>query len=232
MVTTAKPKPKPGEPRKKPRPQPQRWGLPRIAKSLPYEDYIATLFERHVDIRSRTIFLNSIHVDTDRAESGTDASMHDLCTKALTLLEQQNPKKPIKISTANFGGLLYHALGIYNRIKLSPCRIVIHGYGPIMSAGSIIFQAGDERLLAPDATMMLHYGEDSIDSMRSQDRDSLIAEHKRVDRRLLEIYLDRIKQSGKRVFRNELNEKIHKTLFLTAEQAVEMGLADGIITKP
>lgn len=202
----------------------------RVAKSLPYHDYIGTMFEYHVDVVSRTIFLNSILVDAEGNESGTDASMYDYCAKALSLLEQQSVRKPIKIVTANFGGLLYHAFGIYDRIKLSKCRIVMHGYGPIMSAGSLIFQAGDTRLLAPNATMMLHYGEETIESMRHQERHSMIREHDRVDKRLREVYVGRIAEAGKPVDVAQLHEQIDKTLFLTAEDAVEMGLADGIIT--
>jgi len=156
--------------------------------------------------------------------------MYDYCAKALSLLEQQSVRKPIKIVTANFGGSLYHAFGIYNRIKLSKCRIVMHGYGPIMSAGSLIFQAGDTRLFAPDATMMLHYGEDTIESMRDQGSHSAINEYYRLNKRLREIYSDRIKAVGKVVDARRLHRQIDKTLFLIAEDAVEMGLADGIIT--
>lgn len=213
-----------------PKPRKPRQSGIRVAKTLPYEDYLTTLFNHHVDVITRTIFLNSTIVDMEGNESGTDASMYDYCSKALSLLEQQNAKKPIKIVTANFGGDLYHAFGIYNRIKLSKCRIVMHGYGPIMSAGSLIFQAGSERLLAPDATMMLHYAEDTIESMRDQSRHSRISEHDRVDKRLREIYIERIAEAGKAVNVKQLHQQIDKTLFLTAQNAVEMGLADGIIT--
>jgi len=220
------PRAPPGETRKKPKPRPIR-----LLRSLPLEDQIGTLFNHNLDILGRTIFLDSVHVDTDRGESDTDTSMYDLCVKALTLLEQLDPEKSIKIVTTNFGGILYHAFGIYNRIVLSPCPIIIHGYGPIMSAGSVIFQAGNERLLAPDSVMMLHFAEDSIESMRDQSRQSMLNEHNRVDARLMEIYIERIEQAGKTVNKKKLHEQINRTLYLTAGQAVEMGLADGIIKK-
>ena len=41
-------------------------------------------------------FLWIAYVDADGGDSGTDASMH-VCVKALTLLEQQDPTKPIKV---------------------------------------------------------------------------------------------------------------------------------------
>lgn len=221
---------------KSPRNRPSELATPRsrivrLANVLPFEDYVGTIFDNHVDILGRTIFLNSVHVDADGNESGTDASMNDLCAKALTLLEQQNLKKAIKIVTANFGGELTYAFGIYDRIKLSPCRVVIHGYGPIMSAGSLIFQAGDVRLLAPNAVMMLHYAESSIESMRDVASSSMIKEHNRINKRLMEVYLERIAKAGKPANERALNQKIKGTLFLTATEAVAIGLADGIITK-
>ncbi len=203
----------------------------RVTRTLPYEDYINAVFDRHVDVLGRTIFLTSVHVDTEN-ESGTDSSMHDYCAKALALLEQQHPHLPIKIETANMGGSAYHGLGIYDRIRASPCHIVMHGYGPIMSVGSIVFQAGDERLLAPNATMLLHYVDGSISSTRDQSRDSEMKEFLRLEKCFEEIYMSRIAKCGKRVNLNTLRRQIKDTLYLTADEAVHMGLADGIITKP
>ena len=204
----------------------------RIARTLPFEDYIATILDKHVDREARTIFLTSIHVDSEGSASGTDASMFDYCSKALTLLERLDSRKPIKIETSNFGGDLYHGLGIYDRIKLSPCHIIMHGYGPIMSAGSLIFQAGDKRLLSPNATMMLHYADGIIENMRDQSRESEIQEHRRVDRCLMEIYSSRIKQAGKAISKIALGKEIKNTLYMTAVEAIKKGLADGIILNP
>ncbi len=204
----------------------------RVARTLPYEDYISAVFDRHVDLLGRTIFLTSVYVDTDGSESGTDASMYDYCAKALALLERLDPRKPITIETANFGGCLYHGLGIYDRIKASPCRIIMHGYGPVMSAGAFIFQAGDERLLAPNATMMIHYTEGSIESMRDQARESQIQEYNRVNKCLEDIYVSRIEQCGIGINIATLRRHLKNTLYLSAQQAVMMGLADSIIAKP
>lgn len=235
--------PKPGEPRKRPIPKPQRArgkvtppqgsGRPRIAKTLPHEDYLAILFTQHVDIIGRTIFLQSVYTSQDgEDESGTDAHMYACCMKAMTLLEQQDSKKPIKIVLSTFGGSVYYALAIYNRLKISPCHIVIYGYGPIMSGGSIIFAAADEGYLAQDATLMIHYVEETIESMRNQERNSRIKEHNRLDTRLLEVYIERIERSGKPADKKALHTEIDKTLYLTAQQAVRRGFADGVITKP
>jgi len=239
-------KPKPGEPQKKPNPKPQRVGRvtkkvvppqgagrPRIAKTLPHEDYLATLFNQHVDIIGRTIFLQSVYTSEDGDdESGTDAHMYACLMKGMSLLEQQDPKKPIKIVLSTFGGSVYYALAIYNRLKISPCHIVIHGYGPIMSGGSIIFAAADEGYLAQDASLMIHYVEDTIESMRNQERNSRIKEINRLDARLIEIYVERIERSGKSADKKLLHAETDKTLYLTAQQAVRRGFADGIITKP
>ncbi len=214
-----------GDRREPPKPRPLR-----LANTLPYEDHISAIFNHHVDIVGRTIFMDSLHVDADGGDSGTDASMHDFCVKALTLLEQQDPTKPIKIVTANFGGSFDYGIGIYDRIKLSPCPTVLHVYGPIMSMGSVIFQAGDKRLLAPNAIMMLHYLQGSYE-MHDSLGETSVAEHKRANELMLEIYIKRIKEAGKDIKKAIFVRQIKNTLYLTAKEAVEMGLADGIITK-
>ncbi|MBI5799011.1 MAG: hypothetical protein HZB10_03700 [Candidatus Yonathbacteria bacterium] len=58
-----------------------------------------------------------------------------------------------------------------------------------------------------------------------------IAEHERADELVLELYCERIKQTGKSVNKRKLDQQMKGTLYLTAPQAIEMGLADGIITK-
>ena len=226
-VPGPKPKPKPTDkdPQKRP-PRPVR-----VARTLPFEDYVTTLFDHHVDILARTIFLDSIHVDSDGGDSGTDSSMHDLCAKALTLLEQQDSKKLIKIVSANFGGIFDYGIGIYDRIKLSPCPTLIQGYGPIMSMGSVIFQAGDRREIAPNAIMMLHYLRGSYD-MHDAVGDTSVAEHNRANELVLDLYCERIRSAGKEVDRAKLNQQMKDTLYLTATQAIDMGLADGLITRP
>lgn len=201
-----------------------------LAKTLPFADYITAIFDHHIDVPGRTIFLDSVHVDADGGDSGTDASMHDVCVKALTILEQQDSKKPIKIVTSNFGGSFDYGIGIHDRIMLSPCPTILHGYGPIMSMGSVIFQAGQKRLLAPNAVMMLHYLNASYEKHDKLGKTA-IAEHDRADELVLDLYCSRIEKAGKLVNKNKLNQQIKETLYLTAPQAVSMGLADGIITK-
>jgi len=229
-------KPRPGFPKPKPKPTDKdKKKLPprplRLERTLPFEDHISTVFDHNLDIFNRRIFLDCTNVNGEDWESGVDARMYDFFIKAISLLENESRRKPIKIIISSFGGLYDYGMGIYDRINLSPCPIVLHGYGPIMSMGSIFFQAKGKRLLSRNAVLMLHYTAGSHDKHDKLGKTG-IKEHDRHDELMLGIYCERIRGAGKSVDKKLLDQQIKESLYLTADRAIEMGLADGYITEP
>lgn len=149
---------------------------------------------------------------------------------AFDLLESRSKTRPINITISTYGGLAYESLGIYDRIRASPCRVKITATGPLMSAGTIILQAGDQRLLTPNVRMMIHYGSTSVDEERAIDAEAQISFEKSTDRPKMEdIYLRGIQRKSKNFKRTQIQKMLSKDTFLTAEEAVALGLADKVL---
>ena len=171
-----------------------------------------------IDIkRRRLILIGSVDSDMLRA----------VCV-AFDAFEGASRKRPIRIILSSDGGESYISLGIYDRIKASPCKVTIECLGEIMSAGTVILQAAYKRLLHSNTRFMIHYGTTSIrEDSNAKDAISQIQFEQYFDNPLLEdIYMSRV---GKRLTRDKLREYLSSDSFFTARRAVELGLADEVI---
>lgn len=179
------------------------------------EDYSNIL-----DIRKRHLILTG--------EVDTDMLLKTLL--AFRVLEKKSKISGITISLSTPGGDLYDCYAIYDRIKMSPCPITIIGTGYVMSSGTVILQAADKRLLTKNARFMIHYGTLEIPEARTKDVAELMKLSQNVDNPTLEdIYLNGIKKRDKRFTRTQLKKLLEKDSFMTAHDAVALGLADRVI---
>jgi len=172
-----------------------------------------------IDIKRRRLtIIGSVDVDMLRA----------FCI-GLDAFEARSKTLPIRIIMSSEGGESYVSLGIYDRIKASPCKVTIECLGEIMSAGTLILQAGDKRLLHPNTRFMIHYGSTSVgDNSNAKDAISQIQFEKNFDNPLMEdIYMSRANK--KLLTRPKLREYLNTDSFFTASRAVELGLADAVI---
>lgn len=150
---------------------------------------------------------------------------------SLDALEARSRTRPITITLSSCGGDAYDCLGIYDRIKTSPCPITIIGTGPVMSSGTIILQAAKRRLLMPNVRFMLHYGSIEINEQSAIDAAAYLDFEKTFDRPFMEdVYLAGVKRKHKDYTRQQIKKLLSKDTFMTAHQAVELGLADAIYT--
>lgn len=128
---------------------------------MPINRDLEKWFDFSVDPNTRTIYMGSAGYSTEEGETGVDHVMAEYLIKGIHLLESTN-QKPILILMNNPGGDWYHGMAIYDAISCSPCVCTIRVYGYAMSMGSIILQAADERVLMPNARLMIHYGSDGL----------------------------------------------------------------------
>ena len=208
-------------------------------KKLARDDELKIFFEYGINPATRRIIMGSVTSDTwsEGGESGVDADMWKRLAAGLTVLERwpviEGADPGITIEMSNPGGDAYHMFGIYDRIRRSPLNIAIEVYGYAMSAGSVILQAADKRMITPHATMLLHYGSDGFYG-HSHDFQSHAKEAKRINTAMEDIYLGRMNAKaladGKKPWtRHRLQEKMRFDWYITAEEAVACGLADEIL---
>lgn len=179
-------------------------------------------------IPTRTIYMGSEKVnDEDFSEAGVEATMAERQIKNLHILDNLSQDE-ITIILNNPGGDVNHGLAIYDAIKACRSRIVIKVYGYAMSMGSIILQAADERVMAPQASQMIHYGAMGI-YKEQKTVYKHVEEAKRIDRWMEDMYLDKINEKHPEFSRQRLQKLLTNDTFLTAEESVALGLADKVL---
>jgi ATP-dependent Clp protease protease subunit len=180
-------------------------------------DDVDRFFDYNVHVPTRTLFLGP-EVDEEMAE---------LAIKGLALLGTVD--LPISILMNNLGGDEYHGLAIYDAIALTKSHVTITVYGHAMSMGSWILQAGDDRVLAPNATVLLHYGTWGEHDNYKQFR-ALAKEGERLRLLMETSYLRRLREKDPKFPAKRLVRMLEDETYLTSEAAVELGLADRVLT--
>jgi ATP-dependent Clp protease protease subunit len=181
-------------------------------------DIATLLMDNYVDVVRRHIIVMG---DVDEA-------MFMRIMLSLDLLEGQN-RKPITIKLYSSGGEVYAGFGIYDRIKLSPCKITIEGWGQLMSMATVILQAADLRLLSPNARMMIHYGSTEVTG-NTKDVIKFTEFVKTVDEPVIEgIYLERIRKKNKGFTQKQLEKLLSTDTYLLPDRVIGLGLADGLV---
>jgi len=194
------------------------------------KESIDRFYDYDIYTETRTIYIGSVESDMDKGESGTDAAMAERAIKGLHLLDTSAPvgDKAITVIMNNPGGDYYHGMAIYDAIKSCKNHVTVVIYGHVMSMGSIILQAADKRVMTQNSTLMIHYGYINADGA-SKNFERIAAENKRLDKVTEKILLDRIKQKNPKFLPNKIKEMLEFDTFLTAEQALELGLIDEIL---
>lgn len=190
------------------------------------KEEIDRYFDYGIFVKERILFLEPIHYDSDD-EDYTNNSMLSRFVKGLTFLEKIS-REPITIQMNNPGGDWYSGMGIYNKIQCSNCYITIIVYGCAMSMGSIILQAGDNRLVSEDATLMIHDGEESISGI-TKTVEAWAKHATKARQRIYEIYLKGMKTKKPRMTLKKIEDMCAHDCIISASEAVSLGLADKIV---
>jgi ATP-dependent Clp protease protease subunit len=163
----------------------------------------------------------------EHGESGTDGAMAERVIKNIHILDGTSNEE-ITILMNNIGGDPTHGLAIFDCIKSckSPVKIIV--YGHTMSMGSVILQAADERIMAPNASQMIHYGHLSVDK-HAKTAYKIVDENKRLDRWMEELYLEKIREKNPKFKLSKLKKMCDHDTFLTAKESVELGLCDKVL---
>lgn len=135
---------------------------------------------------------------------------------------------PITLLLNTPGGEWYNGLAIYDTIKSSKNHITIIGLGHVMSMGTVIMQAADERLVSANCRLMVHYGTDGFignsKDMVEAGKETAFAQKKQED-----IYLSRIHDKKPQYRRADLKKLLSVDTYLTPDEFVRLGLADKVV---
>jgi ATP-dependent Clp protease protease subunit len=177
--------------------------------------------ERSFDIYSRLLNERIIFIGQQ-----IDDDIANLVVAQLIHLESDDPDKDISVYVNSPGGSLHAGLAIYDAMQYIRNDVSTLCYGMAMSAGSLILTGGTKgkRYSLPNSRILIHQ---PLGGFQGQSTDVEIHANEMLElRRLLdEIYSRHTGQSPEQV-----HDDMERDRFFSAEQAVEYGLIDRIIT--
>lgn len=180
--------------------------------------------ERAYDIYSRLLKDRIVMLDTDVNEHSAS-----LIVAQMLFLESEDPDSDILFYINSPGGVVTAGMAIYDTMQFIKPDVSTIVMGQACSMGSLLAQAGaaGKRLMLPNARHMIHQPSGGA---RGQATDMLIQveEILAMKRNLTQLYVKH--NSAGKTF-DELTHDMERDNFMSAEQAVNYGLADSIVTK-
>jgi len=161
----------------------------------------------------------------------------DLLCAQLLFLEAENPDKDIHFYINSPGGAVTSGLAIYDTMQFIKPDVSTTVIGQACSMGSFLAQAGasGKRYVLPNSRTMVHRvssgtrgtgGSVYVQELEMEDNIRHFEESKNINKRLTELYVKH-NTAGKTF--EDLSATMKFDTFLSAEQAVEYGLADMMI---
>ena len=178
--------------------------------------------ERSFDIysrllRERIIFLNGEVND----------SMSALVCAQLLFLEAENPKKPIQLYVNSPGGVVTSGFAMYDTMRFIRAPVHTLCMGTARSMGSFLLMAGEPgtRAALPNASILIHQ---PLGGFQGQASDMLIhaEEILKTKQRMTRLYAEHCGRSYE-----AFEQAMDRDRFMTAEEALEWGLIDRILTE-
>lgn len=129
----------------------------------------------------------------------------------------------INVHISSPGGVATEGLAIYNTLKNHPSKVVTICDGIAASAASVIFMAGDERIMNPASLLMVHNPYTLVSGNSAQLREKADTLDK-FSKAMISAYVDASGMSEEQV-KELLDGASHEGTYITADEAVESGLA-------
>jgi ATP-dependent Clp protease protease subunit len=177
--------------------------------------------ERSFDIYSRLLNERIVFIGQQ-----IDDDIANLVVAQLIHLESDDPDKDISVYVNSPGGSLHAGLAIYDAMQYVRPDVSTLCYGMAMSAASLILAGGTKgkRFSLPNSRILIHQPSSGFQG-QSTDIEIHAKEVLELRRLLDEIYS---RHTGQSV--DQVHDDMERDRFFSAEQAVEYGLVDRIIS--
>lgn len=137
-------------------------------------------------------------------------------------LEDLGDVNTINVHISSYGGEVKEGLAIYNALKNHKAKIKTYCDGFACSIASVIFMAGDERIMSKASLLMIHnawiYAMGNANELRKQAEDL-----DKITQASINAYMEHINISEE-----ELKELLDKESYLTYDECLDMGFATSV----
>jgi ATP-dependent Clp protease protease subunit len=180
--------------------------------------------ERGWDIFSRLLKERIIFLGT-----GVNDQVSNSIIAQMLFLESEDPDKEIFLYINSPGGSVTAGLGIYDTMQYIQPPITTICMGQAASMGALLLAAGEpgRRLTLPNARVLIHQPMMGGVSGQASDIDIQANEILNLRERINEILADHTGQEIERI-----RKDTDRDYYMSAEEAVDYGLADEIIDRP
>ncbi len=194
-----------------------------------FKDYLVPMVieqtnrgERSFDIYSRLLKDRIVFLGTP-----IDDAVANLIVAQLLHLESEDPDKDINLYINSPGGQVYAGMAIYDTMQFIRPAVSTICVGMAMSMAAILLLGGEKgkRFALPNAKIMMHQGSAGFQGTPT-DIEIQAKEVLNVRRRMVEIIAEHTGQTIEQV-----EKDIDRDRFMTASEAEEYGIVDGVITK-
>ena len=179
--------------------------------------------ERSFDIFSRMLKDRVIFIN-----GGISTEMSHVIVAQLLFLESENPDKDISLYINSPGGEVTAGMAIYDTMQFIKPDVQTIVMGQACSMGSLLAQAGSKgkRMILPNSRHMIHQ---PSGGSRGQATDMLIQVNEilKMKQVLTEIYVKH--NSAGKTF-DQFTADMERDNFMSAQEALDYGLADKILT--
>ena len=190
--------------------------------------------ERAYDIYSRLLRDRIVMLDTDVNQHSAS-----LVVAQMLFLESENPDADVLFYINSPGGSVTAGLAIYDTMQFIKCDVSTIVLGQACSMGSFLAQAGTagKRIVLPESRTMIHRvssgtpgtsGSVHVQELEFEDAKRNFEESKRINERLTLLY---VKHNTRGKTYDEMYGAMKFDTFLSAQEAVEYGLADQVVEK-
>jgi len=180
--------------------------------------------ERSYDLYSRLLKDRIVMLDTDVNESSAS-----LIVAQLLFLESEDPEKDILFYINSPGGVVTAGMSIYDTMQFIKPDVSTIVMGQACSMGSLLATSGasGKRLMLPHARHMIHQPSGGAQG-QATDIQIQAEEILKMKKSLTEIYVEH--NSKGKTF-EELSADMERDKFMSAQEALDYGLIDEIVTK-
>lgn len=150
----------------------------------------------------------------------SDVSSYTL-SKELEVIEADT----IHVYINSYGGEVAEGLAIYNALKRHKAKIITHTDGFACSIASVIFMAGDERIMSTASLLMIHnawtYAKGNANELRKQADDLDVITQASINAYMMDI----------NITEDELKQLLDNETWLSPQSALDMNFCTSIVNE-
>ena len=179
--------------------------------------------ERAYDIFSRLLTERIVFLNGPVEDNSAN-----LVIAQMLFLESEDPTKDINFYINSPGGVITAGMGIYDVMQFINCDVATYVMGQACSMGSFLAQAGTpgKRYMLEHARHMIHQPSGGAGG-QATDMEIQVKEILKMKQNLTQLY---VKHNSKGKTYEEFLAAMERDNFMSAEEALEYGLIDEIIT--